>query len=119
MTFTRPHFVVLILVFGLASAQLSADCYDLVESYGSDPAFIKHQQAFSKLSIRKSGLSPSEVTIAYQQRLKEIRTELYDTRTRLSEDIADLKREIEAVEEAFQELVSAGLAEPLSSNRSR
>jgi hypothetical protein len=84
---------------------------DRVEISSATESFLNHQKAFSKLNIRVPGLSRAQVKKAYEVRLKELRTELFDPRTRLSEDIADLKRDIEALEEAYQELVQAGLAD--------
>ena len=84
---------------------------DRVEISSATESFLNHQKAFSKLGIRGPGLTRAQVKKAYEGRLNELRTELFDPRTRLSEDIADLKRDIEALEEAYQELVQAGLAD--------
>ncbi len=84
---------------------------DRVEISSATDSFLNHQKAFSKLNIRVAGLSRAHVKKAYEVRLSELRSELFDPKTRLSEDIADLKREIEALEEAYQELVKAGLAD--------
>lgn len=84
---------------------------DRVEISSATESFLHHQKAFSKLNIRGPGLSRAQVKKAYEVRLKEIRSELFDPKTRLSEDIADLKRDIEALEEAYQELVKAGLSD--------
>ena len=86
---------------------------DRVEISPLTQLFLKYERAFLALHIRAPGLSPAEVTIAYRQRVNEINQELWSPKTRLSEDIADLKRDREAADEAFAELVQAGLANPL------
>lgn len=84
---------------------------DRVEISRATEIFLEHQKAFSRLNVRGPGLTRAQVKKAYEVRLGELRSELFDPKTRLSEDIADLKRDIEALEEAYQELVKAGLAD--------